>query len=87
MKNLIFWFVIFIAIQTQVVYANEEINLAAAIGASAVEKPATEQPQAESEGMSPKTRTMLIIGGVVAAGILAAASASNGGGGTSATSH
>jgi len=87
MKRFIFLSVIITILQTQVVYAGEEINLAAAIGASAIEKPASEEASGaspESKGMDPKTTTLMIVGGVVAVGIIAAISS---GGGDSTTSH
>ncbi|KPJ91850.1 MAG: hypothetical protein AMJ53_10605 [Gammaproteobacteria bacterium SG8_11] len=84
MKNFIGTFVIFLVLQAQAVYAGEEINIAAAIGASAIEKPATEQSSSESKGMDPKTKTWAIVGGVVAVGVIAAVAS---GGGDSTTSH
>lgn len=84
MKRFIFLSLIITILQTQAVYANEEINLAAAIGASAIETPASEEAPPESKGMNPKTTTLMIVGGVVAVGIIAAISS---GGGDSTTSH
>ena len=84
MKNLIFLSVIIALVQSQPVYAGEEINIAAAIGASAVEETASEPAPEESKGMDPKTRTWLIVGGVAAVAVIAAVSA---GGGDSTTSH
>jgi hypothetical protein len=86
MKNFLFLSVLIASLQTQAAYAGEEINIAAAIGSTAIEKPTstTAETSPESEGMSTGTKTLLIVGGVVVVGIIAALSS---GGSSSTTSH
>ena len=83
MKIFLLLTVLIATLQTHSVYAGEEINIAAAIGASAIEK-STAETTPESEGMSTTTKTLIIVGGVVAVGIIAALST---GDSSSTTSH